>query len=84
MSEEVKFLPFEEARGVVAAIQEEEDIHNQDRRILTVYNHDNREVCWFDFEELEKAIGDDVPKDQKKEMIEDYVLKHIPDWALDI
>ncbi len=83
MSEEVKFLPFAEARQLVAAIQEEEDIYHQDRRILTVYNHDDREVCWFDFEELEKAVGE-VPKDQKKEMIQDYILKHIPDWALDI
>ena len=81
--EEVKFLPFAEARQLVAAIQEEEDIRHQDRRILTVYNHDDREVCWFDFEELEKAVGE-VPKDQKQEMIQDYILKHIPDWALDI
>ncbi len=83
MSEEVQYLPLEEAKKIVAAIQEEEDIHNQDRRILTVYNHADREVCWFDFEELEKAVGD-VPKDQKKEFFQDYILKHIPDWALDI
>ncbi len=83
MSEEVKFLPLKEAVQYVGAIQEEEDIRNPDKRILTVYNHDNREVCWFDFEELEEEVKD-VPKDQKKEMIEDYVLKHIPDWALDI
>ena len=83
MSEEVKFLPFKEAAKLVAAIQEEEDIRSQDRRILTVYNHDDRELCWFDFEELENIVGD-VPKDQKKEMIQDYILKHIPDWALDI
>lgn len=83
MSEEVKFLSLQEASRLVGAIQEEEDIHNQDRQILTVYNRENRELCWFDFEELETAIGD-VPKDQKKEMIQDYILKHIPDWALDI
>jgi hypothetical protein len=83
MSEEVKFLSREEAKNLVAAIQEEEDLRNPDRRILTVYNHDNREVCWFDFEELENAVGD-VPKDQKKEFFQDYILKHIPDWALDI
>jgi hypothetical protein len=83
MSEEVKFLPFAEARQLVAAIQEEEDIHHQDRRILTVYNHDNRELCWFDFEELVEAVGT-VPKDQQQEMFQDYILKHIPDWALDI
>ncbi|MBL4901348.1 hypothetical protein JYT85_01760 [Desulfocapsa sp. AH-315-G09] len=83
MSDVVKFLPLEEAKGIVAAIQEEENIHHQGRRILTVYNHDNRELCWFDFEELEKAVGN-VPKDQQKEFFQDYILKHIPDWALDI
>lgn len=83
MSEEIQYLSREEATKLVAAIQEEEDIYNQDRRILTVYNHANRELCWFDFEELEKTVVD-VPKDQQKEYIRDYILKHIPDWALDI
>ncbi len=83
MTDEIKFLPLSEAMQLVGAIQEEEDIHNQDRQILTVYNRDNRELCWFDFEELEKEVGE-VPKDQKREMIEDYVLKHIPEWALDV
>lgn len=83
MSEEVKFLPFKEAAALVAAIQEEEDIHRQDKRILTVYNHEDRELCWFDFEELQEAVGP-VSKDQQKEAIQDYILKHIPDWALDI
>lgn len=83
MSEEIKFLPFEEAMQLVAAIQEEEDIRNPDKRVLTVYNHDNREVCWFDFDEVQEEVKD-VPKDSKKEMVQDYILKHIPDWALDI
>lgn len=83
MADEIKFLPLSEASQLVGAIQEEEDIHNQDRQILTVYNKDNRELCWFDFEELEQAVGD-IPKDQKKEMIRDYILKHIPEWALEI
>ncbi len=83
MSEDIKFLPLKEAVQIVGAIQEEEDIHNQDRQILTVYNKDDKEICWFDFEELEKTVGE-CPKDQKKEMIEDYILKHIPDWAREI
>ncbi len=83
MSENITFLPLKEAIQIVGAIQEEEDIHHQDRQILTVYNKDDKEICWFDFEELEKAVGD-CPKDQKKELIQDYILKHIPDWALDI
>lgn len=83
MSEEVKFLSLQEAQQLVGAIQEEENIHQPDRRVLTVYNHDNRELCWFDFEELAEAVGD-VPEEHRKEAYQDYVLKHIPDWALDI
>ncbi len=83
MSEEVKFLSLQEAKQLVAAIQEEENIHNNDRRILTVYNHDNRELCWFDYEDLAEAVGE-VPEDHRKEAYQDYVLKHIPDWAVDI
>lgn len=80
---DISYLSLADASQLVGAIQEEEDIHNQDRQILTVYNKENRELCWFDFEELEQALGD-VPKDQKKDMIQDYILKHIPGWALDI
>lgn len=80
---EIKFLSFEEAVKLVAAIQEEENIHAQDRRILTVYNHDDRELCWFDFDEVMQAVGP-VDKDQQKEAVQNYILHHIPDWALDL
>jgi len=80
---EVKFLSFQEAAKIVAAIQEEENIHDQDRRILTVYNHDERELRWFDFEEVMGAIGPG-DKDQQKEAVQNYVLHHIPDWVLDL
>ena len=80
---ETKFLPFQEAVKLVAAIQEEENIHDQDRRILTVYNHDDRELCWFDFEEVlqEIGLGD---KQQQKDAVQNYILHHVPDWVLDI
>lgn len=84
MSEEqIKFLSFDEAMKIVAAIQEEEAIDSPDKRVLTVYNHDDREICWFDYDELMAAVGP-VPKDQLKESVQDYILHHIPDWALDI
>jgi len=84
MSEEkIKFLSFDEAVQLVAAIQEEEDIEQENRRILTVYNHDDRELCWFDYEEVIDAVGD-VPKGDLKEAVQDYILAHIPDWALEI
>jgi hypothetical protein len=80
---EINFLSFQEAAKIVAAIQEEENIHDQDRRILTVYNHDDRELCWFDFEEVMQAIGS-VDKDQQKEAVQNYILHHVPDWVLDL
>ncbi len=81
--QDIKFLPREQAVQLVAAIQEEEDIHQPDRRILTVYNHDNKEICWFDFEELMEEVAD-VPKGEKKEAVQEFILTHLPDWALDV
>lgn len=84
MSEdEIKFLPFQEASKLVAAIQEEENIHDQDRRILTVYNHDDRELCWFDFEDVIKEIGPG-DKEQQQAAVQNYILHHIPEWVIDI
>jgi len=81
--EQIKFLSLQDAMRIVAAIQEEEDIQNPDKRILTVYNHDDRELCWFDYDELVEAVGS-VGKGELKGVVEDYILHHIPDWAIDI
>jgi hypothetical protein len=81
--DEMKFLPFQEASKLVAAIQEEENIHDQDRRILTVYNHDDRELCWFDFEDVIKEIGPG-DKEQQQAAVQNYILHHIPEWVMDI
>ncbi len=83
MSDEIKFLSVAEAAGVVGAIQEEEDIDRTNKRILTVYSSDDKELCWFDFEEVMAAVGD-VPKDDRKEAVQDYILAHIPDWVLEL
>lgn len=81
--QEIEFLAYQEALKIVAAIQEEEDIHNQDKRVLTIYNHDDREICWFDYDEVMEAVGD-VEAGQRKETVQDYILNRIPTWALDI
>jgi hypothetical protein len=84
MSEdEIKFLSYEEALKIVAAIQEEEDINREDRRILTVYSYDDREICWFDYDETMAAVKAEG-KTTGKENVQEYILRHIPDWALDI
>jgi hypothetical protein len=80
--EEIKFLPVEEALKIVAAIQEEEDIHDKDKRILTVYSYDDEEICWFDFQEVMDAVKAEGNPTGKSN-VQDYVLRHIPDWAKD-
>ena len=81
MSEEtIKFLSAEEASRLVGAIQEEEDIEQLDRRILTVYSKDDRELCWFDFAEVMAAVGD-APAGERKASVHNYIINHIPDWV---
>lgn len=81
MSEEkVTFLSYEEAARLVGAIQEEEDIEQLDKRILTVYSKDDRELCWFDFAEVKAAVGD-VEAGDRKAAVQNYILNHIPDWV---
>jgi len=81
--QKIEFLPYEEAVKIVAAIQEEEDIHQDNRRILTVYNHEDKEICWFDFIEVMEAVGE-VEAGQRKESVQNYILNRIPSWARDI
>ena len=78
--QEIKFLTYEEAADLVGAIQEEEDIDRENHRILTVYSTDDRELCWFDFQEVMEAVGS-VPKADLKAAVQNYILNHIPDWV---
>lgn len=83
MSEDaMEFLSYDEALKIVAAIQEEEDIHHENRRVLTVYNYEDREICWFDFDEVMAAVGE-VGAGERKQSVQDYILKRIPTWVLD-
>ncbi len=82
MTEEIRFLPYEQAAALVGAIQEEEDIDDADRRIFMVYSKDNRELCWFDFEEVVKDVQP-LKGDKGREQVTNYILHRIPDWVLD-
>lgn len=42
MSEEVKFVPYEVALQIVGNVIEEEHLHEENRRILTVYDKRGR------------------------------------------
>ncbi len=64
-AEEIKFISYHEAVKLVGAIQEEEDVDTPEKRILMVYSLDDKELCWFDFEEVMAAVGK-VDAGQKK------------------
>ena len=81
--EEIRFLSYEEAAKIVAAIQEEEDIEEPDHRIFTVYSHDNKELCWFDYDEVMSEVNPGKG-DEAREMVTDYILHRIPDWVLEL
>lgn len=81
--ENIQYLPYDDAVKIVAAIQEEEDIDRPNHRILTVYNQDDKEICWFDFDEVMEAVSP-FEKSEEKEVVSEYILHHLPDWALDI
>lgn len=84
MSEEqIKFLSSDEAAELVGAIQEEEDIEQENRRILTVYSKDDKELCWFDFDEVMADVGE-VEAGDRKAAVQRYILSHIPDWVKDL
>ena len=82
-SDEVHFLPFKVAVSIVGAIQEEEDIDDPNHQIFTVYSKEDKELCWFNFDEV---IQDVKPTkgDKGKEQITDYLLHRIPDWVLEL
>jgi hypothetical protein len=83
---ENNFLPFDSAVQLVGAIQEEEHTTELNRRIFTVYDKNDRELCWFDAEELIAEVSPDDPNPKKDKIqadVEKYILNHIPDWVLD-
>ena len=82
MSEdEIRFLPYEEAVRLVAAIQEEEDIEDPDHRILTVYSREDKELCWYDFDEVMRDAGIQQNDPAAKEKVTEYIMHHLPDWV---
>lgn len=80
---DISYLSYEEAIKLVAAIQEEEDIEENNRRILSVYNYDDKQICWFDFDDIMETVKTSDKKPSKEE-VQNYILHHIPDWAKEI
>ena len=83
MSEEVKFVPYKVAMGIVGNVIEEEHLHEANRRILTVYDKAGRELCWFDAEEILAEVGPMSDADARKTAAVDRVMHQIPVWAVE-
>ncbi|PHR29030.1 MAG: hypothetical protein COA36_04945 [Desulfotalea sp.] len=84
MSEEsVDFLSVLEAGRLIGAIQEEEDIDVVNKRILTVYSKDNKELCWFDFDEVMTDVGA-VEEGDRMDAVRGYIIQRIPSWVKEL
>jgi hypothetical protein len=85
MSEETKFIPYEVALKIVGNVIEEEHIHEPDRRILTVYDKQGNELCWYDAEEILAEARPDNPKDKDsiKMAAVEVIMHQIPVWVME-
>jgi len=82
--QEIKYLSYEEAIKIVGAIQEEEHPVDVNRRIFTVYDQRDKQICWFDAEDTIAIIAPGKANPKKGEvqpLVETYILNHIPDWS---
>ena len=84
MTEDVKFVPYEVARRIIGEIVDEEHLHEANRRIMTVYDVDGRELCWFDTAEIMAELGITKPDtEEAKQAAVEYAFNHIPVWAVE-
>ena len=74
--EEPQYLPYEEAKKLVAQVVEMEHPTEDGRRIFNVYNHVGEAICWFDADEVEDEIDA-----REFEDVKEHILHFIPDWA---
>ncbi len=87
-ADETKCIPYELAKKMVGAVMEEEHLHEENRRVLTVYDHNDQEICWFDAEDImaEMAASEGgIPKkaDDMKAKAVEMILHQIPEWAVE-
>ncbi len=74
---EPQFIPYEEAKKIVADVIEMEHPTDAGKRIFNVYNHSGKAICWFDAEQVESEIEAREFSD-----IIEHILHFIPAWAL--
>ncbi len=81
--EEVKFVPYEVAKKIVGSVMEEEHLHDANRRILTVYGINGKELCWFDAEDILAEVDPSIKdKEAVKEAAVELIMHQIPEWAV--
>lgn len=88
MTEEIRYIPFELAKKLVGAVMEEEHIHEPGRRVLTVYDINDKEICWYDADEIMEEMAQSeggIPKgkDEMKARAVELILHQIPAWAVE-
>ena len=89
MSDEIEFLPYEEAKKIIGNVIEEEHLQEANRRILTVYDLAGKELCWFDAEDVIQELGmrsakkklNDQELENEKLAAVEYVMRRIPAWV---
>ncbi len=82
--EEIKFVPYEVAKKIVGEIVDEEHLHEDNRRVMTVYDADGRELCWFDTAEIMADLGiTKTDTGEAKEAAVEYAFSHIPVWVVE-
>ena len=86
--EDMEFLTFEEAKKIIGNVIEEEHVHEDNRRILTAYDLDGNELCWFDAGEVMAKVSVNTGRPKTEADVEaekiaavEYVMSHIPAWA---
>lgn len=81
--EEVKFIPYEVAKKIIGSVMEEEHLHEANRRILTVYDINHKELCWFDAEEILAEVDPSIKgKEAIQEAAVEKIMHQIPEWAV--
>lgn len=85
MSDEEKFLPYEVALQIVGNVIEEEHVHENNRRILTVYDKQGNELCWYDAEDVLAEAKPENPRDPDsiKQAAVEVIMHQIPVWAME-
>lgn len=74
--DELRFIPYEEAKKIVAEVVEMEHPREDGKRIFNVYNQRGESICWFYAEEVEAEI-----EAEEFEDVKEHILHLIPDWA---